>query len=250
MATEHFSIDDSDIEQLERDLQTFAKRALPVATMRTLNDAAFSAMKIAKKNVKNKMINRNIFSVQSIQFDPAKGRNIRTQESIVGSIADYMRVQEFGGIKSKEGKEGVSIPTSASAGQPENSQPRLRLPRGKNKLSKIQLNRTRKRTPKNKKQALLFKVQDAVISGNRYFFHDFGRRKGMMRVVGGRGKGLKRGWPKGATLRMMHDMTNDSVVIPRNPWLEPAQDATIKKIPEFYRKALMFQVKRHKLFQG
>lgn len=249
MATQHFSIDDSDIERLERDLQTFAKRALPFATRQTLNSAAFSAQKTARKNVRNQMITRNKFSVQSVQVDKAKGLNIRTQESITGSIADYMRVQEFGGIKSKKGKEGVSIATSASAGQPENSQPRRRKPRAANSLASIQLKRKGKRTPKNRKQEILFKIQDAVTTGNRYIFLDLGRRQGIFRVIGGSARGLKRGGPKGAKLRMMHDMTRETVVVPRNPWLEPAQQKTIKQMPEFYRKALMFQVKKHNLFQ-
>ena len=249
MATEHFSIDDSDIEHFERQLQTFAKKALPFATRQTLNSAAFAAQKTGRENVRNQMVTRNRFSVQSIQVDKARGLNIRSQEAITGSIADYMRVQEFGGIKAKEGKEGVSIPTSASAGQPENSQPRYKLPRADNKLASIQLKKNRKRKPKNKKQETLFKIQDAVITGDRYIFLELGRRKGIFRVVGGSARGMKRGGPKGAKLRMMHDLTNETVVVPRNPWLQPAQMSAIKKIPEFYEKALTFQIKKHNLFQ-
>ena len=249
MATTHFSIDDSDIEHFERELETFAKRALPFATRQTLNSAAFSAQKTARNNIKNQMITRNTFSVRSVQVDKARGLNIRTQESIVGSIADYLAVQEFGGAKSKQGKEGVSIPTSASAGQPNSSQPRRRLPRAANSMSAIQLKRSRKRKPKNRKQEILFKIQDAVTTGNRYIFLDLGRRQGIFRVVGGSARGLKRGGPKGAKLRMMHDLTRDTVIIPPNPWLKPAQLSAIRKIPAFYEKALIFQMKKHNLFR-
>ena len=123
-----FAVDNRDIKKMERDIKTFAKDALPFATRKTVNDAAFQTQRIARVDVKNDMVNRNRFTVQSIQVDQARTLQISRQEAVVGSIADYMEDQEFGAVKSKSGKEGVAIATSYSAGQGENAQPRTRLP--------------------------------------------------------------------------------------------------------------------------
>lgn len=242
-----FNIDNKSIKRLEADLKAFAHRALPFATKSTLNMAAFDAQKEARATVSAKMVERNKFTRQSIRVDQAKTLNVRRQESAVGSIAEYMADQEFGGVKASKGKHGVAIATSFSAGQ-QGQRPRTRLPRKPNKLANIRLKRG-KRTPANKRQRTLFAVQDAVSSGNRTVFLDLGRTKGIFRVVGGR-KGFKRGWPKGARLKMLHDMSNKSVRIPRNPWLAPATKRTEKKIPGFYRKAIIFQLKRKGLFRS
>ena len=242
-----FIIDNKSIKRLEADLKAFANQALPFATKQTLNRAAFDAQKEARSIISNKMIERNRFTRQSIRVDQAKTLNMRRQESAVGSIADYMADQEFGGVKASRGKHGVAIATSYSAGQ-QGQQPRTRLPRKPNKLANIRL-RQGKRTPANKRQRTLFAIQDAVTSGNRVIFLDLGKTKGIFRVVGGRKK-FKRGGPKGARLKMLHDMSDRTVRIPRNPWLAPATKRTVKKIPGFYRDAIVFQLKRKGLFRS
>ncbi len=243
-----FSVDDRAVKRLELQLQIFANKALPFATRNTINGMAFAAQKQAKENIRNDMVNRNRFSVQSVQVRPEKQElNIQRQEATVGSIAPYMKVQELGGVETKGGKTGVAIATSYSAGQ-EGKQPRTRLPRKANKLAAIKLRKFKGRIPKNRKQKTLFKVQEAVLSGNRTVFLDLGKRQGIFRVVGGRRK-FKRGWPKGARLKMLHDMTNQSVVIPKNPWLLPATEVSRAMGVTLYRKSLEFQLKRFGLFK-
>ena len=48
-----------------------------------------------------------------------------------------MSLQEQGGIKKNESKDGVSIPTSFSAGLNEDARPRTSLPISPNKLKNI-----------------------------------------------------------------------------------------------------------------
>lgn len=242
-----FHIDNKSIKRLEADLKAFAHKALPFATKSTLNMAAFDARKESRAIIADKMVERNKFTRQSIRVDQAKTLNMRRQMSVVGSIADYMADQEFGGTRASKGKHGVAIATSHSAGQRE-QQPRTRLPRKPNKLANIRLKHG-KRTAANKRQRTLFAIQDAVTTGNRTIFLDLGRTKGIFRVVGGR-KNFKRGGPKGAKLRMLHDMSDKTVRIPRNPWLAPATKRTEKKIPSFYRESITFQLKRRGLFRS
>ena len=237
------TVDTSQFKELEKDLKTFHSRAFPFATKNTLNSAAFKARELAQKDIRVKMITRNKFTARSVIVEQSRTLNIRRQSSSVGSTLDYMEVQEFGGTKRKTGKEGVAIPTSFSAGQGEQV-PRTKLPRKPNNIRNIRL-KGRTRRAHNRKQALLFKMQDAVRTGKRFIFHDFGggRKKGIFRVVGG-GRSFKRGIPKGAKLRMVYDMSEGSVDIPKNPWLKSAVDTTQILMPAMYRKAVMFQAKR------
>ena len=244
---EMFDLNDKQIHKFERDLRLFAKKALPFATRNTINTAAFTAQKFAKLNVQEDMVNRNKFTVQSIRVEDEKRElNISRQEARVGSTADYMEDQEFGSTKSKKGKHGVPIATGYSAGQ-EGQQPRTRLPSKSNKLQNIRL-RKKKRRPKNRGQAIIFKAQDAVTSGQRYVFLDLGgRSRGIFKVVGGR-KDFKRGWPKGAKLKMVWSLKHEAIHIPKSPWLKPAVDDVKPLMPLFYRKALEFQLRKNNLF--
>ena len=232
-------VDDKEIKEFEKDLKAFAHRAYPFATKNTLNKSAFHAQGLARNGIDAKMIQRNKFTKQSIQVDQARTLNVNRQSASVGSIADYMEDQEFGTTKRKQGKEGVSIATGYAAGN-QGQQPRMRLPRKANKMENIKLRRQRKRGS-NRKQQNIIAIRQAATSGRKYVFLDLGRTKGIFKVIGGKRR------PK---IKMVHDMSRDSVVIPSNPWLKPAVDATRLVMPEFYRDALVFQLKRQGLFRG
>lgn len=233
-----FSIGDENIKQLESDLKTFAERAFPFATKNTVNQSAFAAMKIARDDLKERMTLRNRFSIQSIQVEQTRTLNVKRQAAIVGSTADYMEDQEFGTVIRKTGKEGVQIATGYSAGQ--EGQKRTRFPRKANQMKTIQLQRRRKKGG-SRKQRNLVAIKEAATSGTKFVFLDLGRRKGIFKVTGGKRR------PK---IKMVHDMTKQSVVIPKNPWLSPAVKKTTKKIPEIYKRSLIFQLKRQGLFKS
>ena len=233
-----FSVDLKDAKRLERDLKNFAHRAVPFATKNTLNSAAFTAQKLAREDVRQDLVLRNRFTIQSIQVEQTRTLDIRRQAAVVGSTADYMEDQEFGSIKTKAGKKGVSISTGYSAGQ-EGQQPRTRLPRKVNQLASIQL-KHRRRKGANRRQRNLIAVKDAAASGNKFVYLDLGRRKGIFRVLGGK---------RNPRVKMVHDLSNTSVRIPSNPWLSPAIDKTEPLMPGIHRKSLEFQLRRLGLFR-
>lgn len=234
-----FGIDTKQIKEMERDLKQFAAKAYPFATRKTLNDAAFQAQRIARTDVKDNMTNRNRFTVQSIQVEQTRTLQVSRQAAVVGSIADYMEDQEFGAVKSKTGKEGVTIATSYSSGEGENAQPRTRLPRKPNRMQSIALQKRRKKGSSRKQQNFIA-IRQAAATGRKFVFLDLGRRKGIFRVTGGKRR------PK---IKMVHDMTKQSVVIPKNPWLKPAFDETTRMLPAFYADALRFQLRRRNIFR-
>lgn len=234
-----FKIDTSEIANLESDLKTFKARAFPFATKQTLNRSAFDARKAIQGEISDKMIERNKFTGRSIQVEQTRTLNVNRQAAVVGSTADYMEDQEFGGVKYRKGKEGTPIATTYSAGQGMDSQPRTRLPRRANTLKSIQLQKRRGKGM-NRRQRNLVAIKQAAATGFKFVFLDLGRKKGIFRVIGGKRR------PK---LRMVQDLSEQSVVIPKNPTFAPAVKRTEALMPGIYRDALIFQLKRHKLFR-
>ena len=243
-----FIIDDKEIRKLEKQLKKLSMVAYAMATRSTINSAAFDARKQAIKLFKKEFIQRNRFTSKSVLVDPSKTLKVSNQSAFVGSTADYMKRQEFGGTIRKKGKEGIPIPTSFAAGQ-EGARPRTKLPTRPNKLTNINL-RQGKRKPVTRKQAILFAAQDAVTSGKRYVFIDFGGgSKGIVKIKGGRKK-FKKGWPTGAQIKMTHNLSAGSVRIPRNAWLQPSMIKSAKKLPVLFKEKLIFQLKRRGMFKG
>ena len=231
-------VDTKDIKEMEADLKTFARKAYPFATKNTVNTAAFRTQKIARNDIQSDLTLRNRFTVQSVQVEQSRTLQVSRQAAIVGSTADYMEDQEFGGIKARKGKQGVAIPTGYSAGQ-EGAEPRTRLPRKANKLASIQLSK-RKGRKMSRAQRNLVAVKVAAASSNKYIFMDLGKRKGIFRVLGGK---------RNPRVKMVHDLSEQAVTIPRNPWLGPAVDQVEQEIPDIYRRSLRFQLKRLNLFK-
>ena len=230
-----FQIDSRDVRGLEADLQTFARQAFPKATRDTVNRAAFAARRFAQEGIRNGMTLRNKFTAASVRVEATKSLNVFQQASTVGSIADYMADQEFGSIKTKKGGEGLPIATSFSAGQGQNAQPRTRLPRRANMLATIRLSRRGKKG-KGRKQQNLIAIKQAA-TGTKYVFLDLGRRKGIFKVTGGKRR------PK---IKMVHDLTRQAIVVPRNPWLAPAVARV--DVATIYFEALTFHARRQGLF--
>jgi hypothetical protein len=233
-----FTINSPDIQRLQDDLEFFARRSIPFATKKALNDSAFAARAIAQADIRASMTTRNQFTARSVRVTQANTLRISRQAAIVGSIADYMADQEFGAVQAKTGNVGVAIPTSFAAGQGE-ARLRTRLPRRANKLSNIQLSRGRNRS-QSRAQRNIVAIRRAAASGRKFVFLDLQRSKGIFKVTGGQRR------PK---IKMVYDLSRQSVVIPANPWLRPAFNEAITMQPAFYADALRFQARRHGLFR-
>jgi hypothetical protein len=237
--------DNTKIKAFERDLKELNEKGIPFATRDTLNKTVFFAMRTGRAIVGRKMIQRNKWTVGSVRAEPTRERAIRRQETAFGSTEGYMEVQEFGGVERGAGKHGVPIPTSTAAGQSENQRPRTRMVRRSNRLVNIKIKRF-VGSGINRAQRNVRVVQEAVKTGRRYVFLDIGeknRRRGIFKVVGGR-KTFKRGWPPGARLKMIHDLTHKTVRIPKTPWMSPTTRKAVARMPGFYEQALIKQLAR------
>lgn len=235
-----FKIDSKDVKRLESHLKAFHHRALPFATRETLNTMAFQAQKDGRRTVKIDMVNRNKFTQQSIQVRMARGMNVRQQSSAFGSTQAYMLTQEFGGIKQKKGKVGTPIATSESAGQL-GQRPRTRLSTRSNKLQNIHLSRVKGAGKgKTQRQRNAIKIRIAAEQGIEHVMLKYGNgRAGIFRVKGN-DSGVE-------SVRMMHDLSRDSVRIPRSSWMKPAADYVGTRVGAYYKEALRFQLKRNRV---
>jgi hypothetical protein len=226
-------IDMRDARALERQLRQIRTRAIPYAIRSTQNGLAFKGQQLAKEEVKDKMITRNKFAVQSIQVDKARAGQ---RYSVLGSTQGFMKDQEFGGVV-----RDPSITTQYASGEGVGSSaPRKRLARKANSLRAIRLN-SRGGKGKNRKQRNLIRIIDAVNTGKKFIFLDTGRTEGIYKVVGGK-KNPKKGGPKGAKLRMVHRTDIKAVTIPANPWLQPAVAKLRPLAQGIYSRALQFQI--------
>lgn len=231
-----FELDDRDVKRYAADLKTFARRAYPFATKATVNRAAFETRKGYQEGMRDDLTLRNKWTERSVRVDQAKTLIVSRQEAIVGSMADYMATQEFGGTVKGKGKH-QPIATSYSAGLGQNTRPRTKLPRKPNQLKNIQLKRRGQGTAgRNARNAAA--IREAAGSGNKFVFLDLGRRQGIFRVLGGKRRPY---------IRMVWDLSSKSVRVPRKPLLLPATRATEKQIPQYYGEAALFQLKRHRI---
>ena len=224
-----FTADMTDVKLYEKLLRGIKDRALPFATKETINRAAFETRRAARSIIGKDMTNRNTYTKNSVRVTQATGLDIRTQESIVGSIASYMATQEFGGSKTDP-----AIATSYSAGQ-KGSQ-RTRLPRRANQMKNIRL-RGRKASSVGRTQGQrnFVAVRHAAAKGHKFVYLKGKTYEGLFRVLGGKTK------PR---IRMVHDLSRKKVFIPASPWLKPATARVTPRLDTFYAQALDTQLKR------
>ena len=236
------TVNTKDIEKLERDLIKFGKQAVPRANQWVLNTVARDVYEKSRAAVKGQMILRNSYTLKSVQYEKTKSLNISNQVVRIGSIADYMARQEFGGVKS--GKSGnVNIPTSFSAGQGKDTQPRMKMPRSVKKNANIKLKKTRGRFYSKRQQKFVaIKMASLRASPADRFIYLNLRKSGIFQVTKAR-KGRK---PK---ITMVHDKSQGSVTTPKNPWLSPAVKKKRGDMPRMYLVALRFQARRLGLFK-
>lgn len=233
-------IDDRELKELERDLKTFGSRAFPYATRNTINSAAFAAREEWQGEIRSAFITRNKYTERSVLVDRAKTLDVRRQSATVGSTADYMETQEFGGTERSDGGGNVALPTGYSANQ-EGKPTRTRLPTRANRMANIQLRQRYRKNGKNRAQRNRVTVLSAAKKREKFVYMDLGRRRGIFRVTGG----VRR--PR---VKMVHDLTEKSYQIPKTPTLAPAIEAAQKKIPALYASSLRFQLRRLGLFKG
>jgi hypothetical protein len=227
-------IDTGDARHLAEKLHKLAHRGVPYATRNTLNDLAFEARKRWKGEMEERFILRNHWTVGSVRVDTAKGTILATMQSRVGSIADYMGLQERGGTKTG-GKHGVRVPTAVAAGQGVGTRPRTKQVRGPNRMSAIQLAKVKQRSGSSSGQQVAAAVRQTIAAGKRFVFLESDQdRQGMYKLVGGKRK------PR---LQLVWDMSAGAVRVPSTPTLWDATNETRRHLEAFAVRRIREQLR-------
>lgn len=225
-------LDAPDLDHLRLALEGLNRRGLPHAGRNALNAAAFEARKEWQRQIADAMILRNKWTERSIRVRKARGINLHTMEATVGSVADYMQIQEGGGTEVKSGRHGVPIPTTVASGEGRNASVRRRLVRRPNRLPNINL---APRISGNRKQRNAATISMARRSGRKHVFLELERTKGLFLLAGGKRK------PR---VEMVWNLSRPSVRIPGTHTLSKTIRAMRPRTAAIVRKAVIAQIER------
>lgn len=208
-------------------LARLSARGIPGAARAGLNRTAFAARAEWQTRIGDAMTLRNAWTKRSIRVDRATGSSVERMAARVGSVADFMGLQESGGTITKKHKHGVAIPTSVASGEGRGSR-RTKLVRRPNRLPAIQL-LTRVGASRQQRNAIA--IRQVIASGRKYVFLELERRAGIFRIAGGR---------RNPRLDMIWDLTRPAVRVPATGTLA----ATLKHIGPSLGRNLLDALKR------
>lgn len=233
MITPHIEL--RGLDELQRELEQFAKRSVPYAARETLNGLAFAGRKIWQEQMASSLTLRNPFTQRRALVERATGSRTQGMQASLGHTEDYMRRLEFG-IGERARRGGLAIPTEAAAGQAKGS-----LPAGRKRavrpalvirvLGKIK--RQGKAMPRKARNARA--VRQAIKDGSRLAYLELDRRRGIYRIMGGR---------KRPTIRKLYDLSRRAVPLPRIPTLQRTLDLALLQGPTLGLAAIQKQLNR------
>lgn len=193
---------------------------MPDIRAQTLNNMAFNTFTLTRAaggTIDRNFDLRNRFTQGSVRFTKAAKRP--GSVSIVGSVQEYMAVQEFG----EDSHEVGHIPTDDA---------------------RITKNVKKRVSAKQKLSRGNFGDTGPLIIGNRQAFvkirqlqRSGGKGPMKMRIRGKHGtqEGVYRlAGRGGSTLRMIHNISKDKVKIKKRPWLRPAAIISVDKGLKFF----------------
>lgn len=226
-------VDLSDFEDLVEDLRVMRREAIPHAMRQGLNDEAFSARKAWQTNLQNRFTLRNRFTQNSIRVEKARGTDLSSMESRVGTVAPYLLEQEQGATVAKS-----AIPTGVASGEgriPGSARKRpVRRPNLKKNI------RLPSPVGGPGKRGTAIAISKARRKGQRFVLLEEGRRKGIFKLAGGKTK------PR---LDMVYDLSRRSITKRPAPTFQPALETARRWAPGLHRRALIQQFHRAGLHQ-
>ncbi len=220
--------DFKEVKKLEDFLDKFNRTGVKYATRNTLNTLAFDVRKQAQGFIQDNFINRNKWTVNSVQVNMAKGLNINNMQSEVGSTQGYMELQEVGGRAKPEKGKRLPIPTQAAriANQ------KNRLVSRANALKNIVLRDKRKLAfIANKRQRAIGIIENAKRNNYKHFYLDLGNVKGIFTL-------------KNDKLRMIYSLQYLFRKIPATHWLSKSSDKVANNAIDIYNMQLKKQIDR------
>jgi hypothetical protein len=187
-------------------------KAQQIATAKTLNTIAFLSRKNAIKNVKDDFILRNTFTVRNIRVDKANETySPENQESRIYATdkADYMRLQEEGGIKKPKRGKSLGIGQIAARGGRKKS-----LIQKKLYLSKIQKQIVPKIRNKGGRKSSLAQMAEQAFNEKKFLMY----KKNIYKITSFSRANGKVQFRK----QHIYNISQKNARIKANPWMKPA----------------------------
>jgi hypothetical protein len=228
-----------DFDRLQRDLQTFARKAVPYATRAALTSSAFAARQAWQAEIRGSFTLRNKFTERSIRVEKATGLVLGSMQATTGSVTDYLDEQESGATI--RGGKHKPIPAPAAAGLKAGSSSRPRLVRAGNKLGALNaLKQGKPRGNTSKKRRNASAIAQAIAKGNKVAL--------LERKKGGRGLFAIAGGKRKVRMRMLWDMSRGSVKVKPEPTLQRSLARISSKLEGIHYDALVTQLRRNRVF--
>lgn len=229
-------IDNRRVHALAKELERAHHRAVPYATRKVLDEAAYATRKYWVDEIRSSFVLRDKrWTTGSLRVDRARGSVPAAMEARVGSIQRYMALQEHGGRRTGSGGS-LAIPTSYAAGQGQGARPRTRKVRGRNLLEAITVRKAGSR-PAGRRQANAAAMRVAR-AGTGWAYLAGARKRGLFWV--GRGRGVK---PK-----MTWDLSQGSARVRSTSTLGQALAKYRRNADRLHAKALAFALRKARAF--
>lgn len=225
-----------DWKKLQRDLEKFAKRAMPYAMRDAVNTAAFEARRVWGDEIRRTFTTRNTFTAgPALRVEKARSGTGRAIEARLGSIAEYMPRQEFGAtVSGRRGHKGIPGPTAA--GQAAGSVRTKPVRRGFRQGGIIAIKTTGGATRHQRNAIALARAKKA---GSRFVV--------LERPRGGKGVFLLSGGKRRITTRLLWDVSRRSVRLSPKPTLEPTLKRIGERMDAIMTAAVLKQLRFHRI---
>jgi hypothetical protein len=200
-----------DVGNFIKELRLFHGKEFPRVIKTGLILTTRTAAKFARENVAKEFVNRNKFTLRSVRYNQVHGTRPSNMFSEMGSVQEYMALQEHGGTKRNENGGNAPLATrSARVGRSRKKQTKKRM-----RLSQVGTLPEFRGNDVIEKLALFAKTGKkrklAVVQGNKI-------KRGVYSIV--RSPKKKIGAPFNMT--MLHSLDKKSYQIDATKWMEPA----------------------------
>lgn len=240
----HIKVDTGDFDRFRQRLQELNRRGIPHAMRNALNGIAFEAQVTWRREIERRLVIRaKGFTTRSIRVEKAKGIDVRTMRSIVGSDADYMGGVEEGTTMHSKGKYGKPVPTGFASGEDGSRVPK-RLPTSARRRANIEL--------------LKDNVPGKTDAQKRFLALHLAAKRGvkfaLMRTKDGghaiyqllsKSRKTKRGKTDKIQPRMVWDLSRKSIRKRPHPTLQPALVRMQRVAPRIIAREVKKQITRH-----
>lgn len=224
------------LDEMQRKLEAVAKRSVPFAARETVNTLAFKGREIWQAEMASSLTLRNKFTQRRALVEKARTLNVNRMEAVLGHTEPYMANLEHGKPE-RAAKRWRPIATEIAAGQTKGSLSagRKKIVRPKNIITRLGNLQGKGFAGRPRKARNARAIQQAIKTGKRLALLDFGRRKGVYRVMGGKRK------PK---ILKLYDLSRRVTPVPKTPTLQRTLTKTLALAPQVAHDALSKQLKR------